>query len=137
MKVKIKKYRYETIEEEVEVEVPEKRLFYFMTGIRQAYCVTPEWTTWNKEHYGKDEEIHALNIIAVDPTNNSIQKFNISVGVMTEIDKSGQHPLHYLVENILRSPDDNTRTEEQFMADYKSVLESFTIEPTSKAIKEL
>lgn len=125
MKVKIEKYRYERVKEEVEISIPEQKLFFFVTGSRVSYSIKPIWTTWNKEQYQKEEEIYSYDVIAVSRSFcNIIEKFNISIDSFPDIIKQGEsNKYNRLVEAILDPSGECGRTEEQFLADYNAVLE--------------
>jgi hypothetical protein len=125
MKIKVKKEEYKKILlEETEVDIPEKTMYFWHNGERVAYCVTPVWTTWNKEHYSKEEEIYEYKVVKVDPTDRKIEAFSISVSGFDEIlyGKRNVSKAQRILENILLYPEENTRTKEQFMTDYKQTL---------------
>jgi len=125
MKIQIKKEEYKKVTlDNFEVNIPENPCYYWHNGIRIAYSVVPVWTSWNKEHYSKDEEIYEFKIIEVDPTFKSIKVSNIRVSDLSET-LTGRRNKEYsrLVENILLYPKENTREKEQFFKDYNKVLE--------------
>lgn len=126
MKIKIQKYEYIRQNIEIEVEVPEIIRYYWHNGIRKAYAVIPEWTTWNKEHYQKEEEIYAFNIITVDPTLNQISITTINISSFPDILKDSNNNYNRIIDNILNFPEKETRTKEKFMADYNGVLEKMS-----------
>jgi hypothetical protein len=125
MKYKVQKEEYKRVLlEEVEVDIPEEPKYFWHNGERVAYCVTPIWTKWNKEHYQKEEEIWELRIVKVDPSFRKIQAFFIRVSEFGEIlqGKRDGHKLQRLIENLLLYPEENIRTKEQFMTDYHNTL---------------
>jgi hypothetical protein len=123
MKHKIQSYEYKKVlSEEYEIEIPEKPVYYFQTGIRRAYAIVPVWTKWNKEHYQKEEEIYSLNVITVDPSVLMVEITNFSISGLNEIMRNENHSLHRLMENVLETPHENKRTEEEFYADYNNTL---------------
>jgi hypothetical protein len=124
MKYAVQKEEYKkVISKEIEVEIPVNPVYYFLTGIRRAYAIIPVWTSWNKEHYSKDEEIYSLDIVTVDPSLKMIETVNVSLSSLKDTILSEKHNLFRLLENVLLYPDENVRTEEQFMADYNRTIE--------------
>lgn len=123
MKTTINKEEFKKILlENVEVDIPEETLYFWHNGERVAYSVKPEWTTWNKEQYQKDEVIWRLNVIKVDPSCKRISVHDIQVSELSGIINYSKHAFYRLVQNLLFHPDDDRRTKEQFMVDYKKVL---------------
>lgn len=123
MKRKLQKTEIKRVlSEEIEVEIPEKQLYFWHNGERVAYCVTPEWTTWRKEH-GSPEEIWQFRVVKVDPSNKKIEAFYIRVSELAEIFQDrGNTKYLRLVENLLLYPEEDNRTKEEFMKDYEDVL---------------
>jgi hypothetical protein len=124
MKILITTTEYVRTEKEIEVNVPDKQLYLWHNGIRRAYSVKPKWTSWNVEHYSKPEEIYALDVVMVDPSDAKIEAFELSVKSLVEIINNDKHPYKRLADNILKYPDDKEyiRTKEQFENDLKLVL---------------
>lgn len=122
MKKKINKGKYERVIDEIEINIPEQPMYFFHTGIRRMYSVIPEWTTWNKKNYKKDEEVWRFKIIVVDPSNKIIEAHQIPVNFFEKIINKSDHPFNKLIENMVFCPDENTRTKEQFMEDYNNTL---------------
>lgn len=116
-----------TISKEIEVIIPENPVYYFQTGIRRAYAIIPVWSKWMKEQYNKEEEIVALNIVTVDPTNRQINAIQIWVSELNNIMRDSKHFLHNIIENVLLTPEENKRTEEQFSIDFNNTLNEITI----------
>jgi len=125
MKYKVQKEEYKkVISDPIEIDIPEIPRYYWHNGIRRAYCVVPEWTSWNREQYGKEEEIWQIKVVEVDPTDAVIKAYTIRVSEFTTIlSRSNSNSNYRLVENYLFRPDEETRTREQFMADYTATLE--------------
>lgn len=128
MKYKVRKEEWKkTLSDEFEVDIPEKPVHFWHNGERVAYRVVPVWSTWNVEHYNKPEEIFEVKVVKIPAgafENRKIEAFSIRVSEFREI-LSGVRYKEYsrLIENLLLHPDEDTRTEEQFMEDYKSVVE--------------
>ena len=126
MKYTITKEKYvKEIIPQHEIDIPEEPLYLFITGIRRAYSIVPKWTTWNKEHYNKEEEIYEFQIVEVDPSNYHVKRYNIGVSDISNILNSRESYLQdkiRLVEAIIE-PVYYKRTKEQFMQDYNNVIE--------------
>lgn len=125
MKITITTTEYVRTLMETEVNVPDKQLYLWHNHIRRAYSVKPKWTTWNMEHQGKPEEIYAFDVVMVDPSDNKIEVFELTVKSLVEIINNEKHPYKRLVDNILKYPDDTEyiRTKEQFERDLELVLQ--------------
>jgi hypothetical protein len=119
-KVEFKK----VVSEPREVNIPISTLYLWFNGERRAYSVAPVWTTWNKEHYAKEETIYEYNVVVVDPSLYSIQSFTISVSNISDILQDVKHPFHRLIETLIdeKEIENTSRTKEQFMADFKNTL---------------
>lgn len=125
MKYTIQKEEYKKISTDKEVDIPEKKMYFWHNGVRIAYMVSPEWTTWNKKHYKKPEEIWKLNILCVDPTLHSIESYSIQVSYLKDIVDDEKHSLYRVINNYLFYPSENTRTRKQFIVDYNKVISYF------------
>lgn len=123
--MKIRKFKHEKVEiESVEWDVPTEPIYLFETGIRRSISIIPKWTTWNKEAYNKEEEIFELGIVCVYQSFEAkIEAFNIPISRIEE--------LYYLkpvyggedsIAKLLVDNDGNTRTKEQFDADFENCL---------------
>lgn len=123
MKIKVNKIRYEKVNEETELDIPETPMYFWHNGIRRAYSVVPEWTAWNVENYQKPEEIWKVNVVMVDPQDRIIETNEIQVHTFPDILKDSSHRYNRLITNLLFNPDEDRRTKEQFIADYNQVLE--------------
>lgn len=64
--MKISKYKYEKVKvSDVEFDVPQEPIYLFETGVRRSIRIVPGWTIWQKERFGKPEEIWKLDIVCV------------------------------------------------------------------------
>lgn len=125
MKILIKKVDYIRTEADVEVNIPDKQLYLWHNGIRRAYSIKPKWTSWNKENFNKPEEIYALKVVMVDPSDLKIEVFELKVSSLPEILLNEKHIYNRLIDNILNYPDDKEciRTKKQFENDLQLVLQ--------------
>lgn len=66
MKIQLKQYKYEKIEiESRDFELPTAPVYFFETGIRRSIRIVPLWTTYNKKHYNKEEEIYGFMVTCI------------------------------------------------------------------------
>lgn len=133
MKKQIKTYKYEKIEvNSTEIEIPEEPMYVFQTGIRRAIRIIPQWTTWNKEYYQKDEEIYALDVVCVyNCWDKKIEIDEIQISQIESIlanDKEGKSIPYMLLHKLY-----NARTKEQFNADLQAVIDRIT--PQGKPVE--
>ena len=122
--MKIQQYKFEKVViEEKDWEVPTTPQYYFETFIRRSICVIPLWTTWNKEHYNKEEEIYALDIICVYQSfQDKIEKFNILISQI-ETRYAEKNEKGDIVRFLIDIADDEfVRTEQQFKNDFDTCL---------------
>jgi hypothetical protein len=126
MKHTIKTYEYKRIEKTAtEIEIPEETIYCFQTGIRRAVKIEPQWTTWNKENYQKDEEVWNLKITCVyNSFECKIEQYTIQVSQLEDNINRGKDS--YSIPNLLLHRDFNLRTKEQFEADLKIALDKIT-----------
>jgi hypothetical protein len=123
MKYTVDKSEYKKVIKKVEVNIPETPQYFWHNGERVAYCVTPIWTSWNKEHYQKEEEIWEFKVVKIDPSFKLITASDLRLSELGDILRNEKHQFNRLVNNLLFYPDENTRTKERFMTDYNNVLE--------------
>ena len=129
---KFKKREIKIIENgEGQIYIKNEPEYLFLTGIRESFCLIPQWSNWEKAHYGREEYIFNLKVICVDVENNKIEKlnFNIDPSSLTRYHKDGtsMNARIYKLFCTLQSSDRviETRTREQFMRDYNSVIDQF------------
>lgn len=141
MKINLKTYEYKKIElSNTEFNIPDEISYYFQTFIRRSIRVIPIWTTWNKEQYGKEEEIFSYHFTCVYQSfENKIESFEISVSNIESLynsDKSNGNS--DLIKSLLNN-DLNVRTKDQFEADLYNAIEELnkysTVDIFSKSPK--
>lgn len=126
MKISIVKTEYKQVSTTTDVNVPEQQMYVWHNGIRRAYSIKPQWTTWNMEQNHKPEEIFELLVVMVDPSYNKIEVNSLSVSSLPEIVKNVKHPFNRLVENILNYPNEGVRTKQDFENDLQQVIQKIT-----------
>jgi len=121
--MKIKQYKYEKKEvSSKEIELPKKVSFYFETGIRRSIKIIPQYTTWNKEQYDKEEELYELQVICLyNSFECKAEKFTIRINEIEEIYYSENHKYKEFITALIKGWFDK-RTKEQFEADFKSIF---------------
>lgn len=123
MKIPIKKYKIErVIDEEFTINIPEKEIYFFITGIRVSVKVIPIWTKWNQEHYNKPEEIWKLKFVLVYGSwESKIESFEIQISNIADI-ISGDSCTRKRILDALNEDLEGNRTKEQFETDFRNVL---------------
>lgn len=119
----IKKYKYEKVAEtSKEWPLPTEPKYYFETGIRRSICITPVWTTWNKEQTGEDEYIFELDIVCVYQSFEArIEKIHIGVSqIEDEYYKKASHD--NVIQFLIDYGYECERTKEQFYNDFANCL---------------
>jgi len=126
MKILITKTEYKRIEKKIKVNIPDKQMYLWHNGVRMAYSIKPEWTSWNRENLNKPEEIYKLVIVAVDPSDNCIEIVELPISSLSQIVNDSKHKYQRLIDNILNYPNDveYIRTKEQFENDLQMVLQN-------------
>ncbi len=126
MIINIKSYEYKRIEKDsTPIEIPEETVYLFQTGIRRAIRIVPEYTTWNKEEYGKEEEIYSLKITCVyNSFEAKVETYNIALTELETMINNNKNNNHdtYNIALLLLHKDFNIRTKEQFEKDLNTVL---------------
>lgn len=130
MKHIIKKTESKFVKEVIdsfEVELPEKQIFLFETGIRRSLSIRPLWTTWERER-GKDEFIHSLEIVCVYQSGRTAIEFHtIQVSRIEDIISSPTESKTVegrLIDYILLHPEwHSIRTEGQFIDDFNGAID--------------
>jgi hypothetical protein len=119
MNSKIKQYEYEKKEvASKEIQLPTETSYYFETGIRRSIKITPTFTTWNKEHYNKEEELYELIIVCLYQSSEcKAEKFSLRVSELEGIYYSEKHEHKRFVTALIEDWFDK-RTKEQFDADF-------------------
>lgn len=123
MKLKIKQYEYEKIEvASKEIELPTETSYFFETGIRRSIKIIPRFTTWNKEHYNKEEELYELIVVCLYQSSEcKAEKFSLRVSELENIyySEKSEHKIFVtaLIENWF-----DKRTKEQFDADFNNTF---------------
>ena len=123
MNLTIKQYKYEKVEvASKEIQLPTEVSYYFETGIRRSIKITPQFTTWNKKQYHKEEELYELEVVCVYQSMEcKVEKFKILVSTIADIYYSEKHEhkdfINALIENWF-----DKRTKEQFDADLNNAL---------------
>lgn len=81
MKIQLKQYKHVKVEtDSKDFELPEQSSYFFETHVRRSIRIIPEYTTWNKEHYNKEEELYRFHITCVYLSFEcKIEKFTIDV----------------------------------------------------------
>jgi hypothetical protein len=127
MKKQIKTYKLERVEvNSSEIEIPEEPMYVFQTGIRRAIRIVPEWTTWNKEHHGTEEEIWRLVVTCVyNSFECKIECYDIQVSQIEDMIRTSKDT--YSIPNMLMSGYYGVRTKEQFDADLQMALDKIMI----------
>lgn len=127
MKKIIKIREYVPKDQDREITLPETEIYLFITGIRAAYRVTPQWTTWQKEQEGLDEEIWTYKILIVNPSECLIKLDELRISEIGNILRGDRSPLDSLCKVITDLEDNKEyfRTKEQFESDYNNVLNKF------------
>jgi hypothetical protein len=127
MKIKVEKYKYtKVLEEDFEIEMPDKPTYLFQYGVRTSHAIIPEWTTWEHQ-YDKPEHIFQYRIISVDSqwdSNSYIKHETIQVHSIPELyNRKEPNALSRLIQNVILGIASNeVRTKEDFMVDYNKVL---------------
>ncbi len=122
MDITITKYSYERVETDVVVTISDKPIYCFQTGVRLAYAITPQWTTWNVETYNKPEEIYEYQIIQVGNSyGQTIEIWRIRTSDIPELINGKCDKRRFCCEKMTGDEFD-LRTKEQFMKDYNSVI---------------
>jgi hypothetical protein len=124
MKVKLETYKLIRSKTGlVEAELPEVTSYYFETGVRRSIKLVPKWTTWNKEQYGKDEELYGYFVVCVYLSfENIIESFNINISDFESALNSNKHSKEESIIVSLVSNWLDTRTKEQFEADLNTAI---------------
>lgn len=122
--MKIKTYKTQRVEvDEFEIPIPTETVYYFETGIRRSIRIVPEYTTWNKEQYNKDEELFRLHVTCVYQSYQcKIEKFVINIHEIEGIYNSTQNTNNKSVVELLVNNWGNKRTKEQFESDLEAVI---------------
>lgn len=127
MKLRIKQYEYQKIEVESKViDLPTETCYFFETGIRRSIKIIPRFTTWNKEQYGKEEELYELEVICLyNSFECKAEKFKIQASSIEGIyySKVGEHISEHrdFIVSLIDG-DFYKRTKEQFDADLNDTL---------------
>jgi hypothetical protein len=123
MKILIKQYKQEKVETgSQEFELPAVPSYYFETGIRRSIRIIPIFTSWNRERFGKDEELYQLDITCVyDSFQTKIERFIISASELEGIYYNDKN-IHNRIINSLFNKWLDTRTEDRFNQDLKTVI---------------
>lgn len=119
MKLSIKQYKYEKVViEDKEIDLPTKESYYFETGVRRSIKITPNFTTWNKERFNKEEEIYSLDVILLyNSLECRAEKFTIPVKDIEAIFYSEKHKHKSFIDGLVNDYFD-VRTKEQFDIDF-------------------
>lgn len=121
----IKTHKYIKVEDEnFNIEIPENTIYLFETGIRRSIRIVPIYTTWNKENYNKDEEIHTLEVTCVYLSFELvIEKFKISISNIESIwnSKNSDKNEKSILEVLYYKSADN-RSKEQFENDLNNAI---------------
>ena len=123
MKLAIKQYEYEKKEiNSKEIELPTETAYYFETGVRRSIRIVPKFTTWNKEHYDKEEELYELKITCVYLSSECIiEKFTLYPKDIEKIFYADKHKLLDFVRALVNDWFDN-RTKEKFEIDLNEAI---------------
>jgi hypothetical protein len=123
MKLEIKQYKYEKIEvSSKEIELPTETSYFFQTGIRRSIKITPRFTTWNKKHYNKEEELYELIVVCLYQNFEcKAEKFSLRVNELENIYYSEKDENKEFVTALIDGCF-NKRTKEQFDADFKHIF---------------
>lgn len=123
MKIKIKQYEYKKVEvASKEVQLPTETSYYFQRGIRRSIAITPVFTTWNKEQFGKEEEMYALDVVCLYNSFKCMsESFSLQIRSLEEIYYLENHEYHDFVVDFLDN-EFEPRTKEQFDGDFESYL---------------
>lgn len=123
MKLQIKKYEFKKIEvKSREIELPTETSYYFETGVRRSIKIKPVFTTWNKENFNKDEELHLLEITCIYSSFMcEVEKFHININEIEEIYYSDKHKHNDFIRGLVQNWFDK-RTEEQFNSDLNFII---------------
>lgn len=123
MEIKIKQYKHEKIEISSKTFVlPEETSYFFETGIRRSIKIEPEFTTWNKEQYNKEEEIFQFNITCVYLNFEcKIERFSIRISDF-------ESPLPKVKDFVNSWTNDyfDKRSKQQFENDLKQAIDLIT-----------
>lgn len=127
--MKIKLETYELVRKKtnlVETELPEITSYYFETGVRRSIRLVPKWTTWNKKQYDKDEELYGYYVTCVYLSfENKIESFSINISDFENaLNKSKPTKEEDLIISLVKNWL-NTRTKEQFEADFNMAIKKF------------
>lgn len=124
MEIEIKKTEFTRTVKTVKVTIPEKQMYLWHNGVREAYSVKPVWTTYKVEHHNQPEQIYELSVVSVYPSGKEIKHINLQIHDLVNILADPKNKYQRLVDNILNYPEDKEyiRTKEQFDADLKSVI---------------
>lgn len=123
MKLQIKQYEYEKKEvASKEIQLPTETSYFFQNNIRRSIKIIPCYTTWNKERYNKEEELHELEVICLYQSFEcKIEKFSILVRDIEDIYYSNKHEHKDFITALIDGYFHN-RTKEQFDADINTIL---------------
>lgn len=127
--MKVKLETYELVRNKtglVEAELPEITSYYFETGVRRSIRLVPKWTTWNKEQYGKDEELYGYYVTCVYLSfENKIESFSINISDFENaLNKSKPSKEEDLIISLVKNWL-NIRTKQQFEADFNTAIKKF------------
>lgn len=131
MKINLKTYEYKKIElSNKEFNLPDNISYYFQTFIRRSIRIIPIWTKWNREQYGKDEEIFSYHFTCIyQSSENKIESFEISVSDIESLYYSKSSNNSDLIKSLLNN-DLNIRTKDQFDADLYNAIEKLNVRST-------
>ena len=124
MKIKLKTYKYERVEDDsIDFEIPTETSYFFETGIRRSIKIVPIYTTWQKEKENKEEEVWKFEIICIYLSFECIaEKFSISVSDLEDTHLENKKGKKYeFIRNWLNGFFDE-RTKEQYDADFNNFL---------------
>ena len=123
MKLKIKQYKYGKIEvASKEIELPTETSYFFETGIRRSIKIIPQFTTWNKEQYNKEEELYELIVVCLYQSFEcKAEKLTIRISEIEEIYYSQTHAHKEFVTGLIEGWF-NKRTKEQFDVDFDNTF---------------
>jgi hypothetical protein len=122
MKIKLKTYKYERVEDNsIDFEIPTETSYFFETGIRRSIKIVPIYTTWQKKRDNKEEEVWKFEVTCIYLSSECIaEKFSVSVSDLedTHLENKKGKKCEFIRSWINGFFDE--RTKEQYDADFNN-----------------
>ena len=116
MKIEVSQTTFERVTKTVEYDLPTVPVYYFITGVRNAYALYPQFSL-------RDNSLYKYDVIKVGLSFEcTLDKFSIPIHEIPNLLNNHKCKSWNIVQQLISYPKDGIRTKEQFHADLDNAM---------------